>query len=251
MWRGMGNYRTGHDWDLLSRGLERENTPHDSRASRRLIILQGMFIPALAFSLFTGKSVFIFGYIMACAFAFNGPLHHNRPWSELGIKRGFVNDLKRVWHYVGIEAVLFQILSPTLLIAAIFGFYPQLVQHVVGRVALDFSSIGGLSSLGILLVAIAILTLLEDIVFRATIQEWSSWFIRAPFAILFAAILFSLCHAVGVSGSPEVMFMDVLGVFIDGVLLGIIYSMTHNLAVTWATHYIGDVIGLLVIGIIL
>lgn len=66
-----------------------------------------------------------------------------------------------------------------------------------------------------------------------------------PAAILVAALLFGLAHAVGASGHPQVVLSDVAGVTLDGVIFGIVYAKTHNLAVTWATHYAADVVGLL------
>jgi len=39
-------------------------------------------------------------------------------------------------------------------------------------------------------------------------------------------------------------------VVIDGVFFGIIYAKTHNLALTWATHYAADVIGVLMLALV-
>ena len=91
------------------------------------------------------------------------------------------------------------------------------------------------------------LTLVEELVYRAVIQERLSWFIGTPAAILVAAVLFGLAHGVGASGSPRIDLLDVAGVTLDGVVLGLIYARTHNLAVTWMTHYAADVVGLLAI----
>jgi membrane protease YdiL (CAAX protease family) len=251
MFRGLNGCPTWRESGPSGKRLTRESTPHDGRELRRLALLLGIFVPALAFSLCTGNDVFIFGYIVVCSFAIREPLHHNRPWKELGLKRGFSRDLRKVWYCFATEGVLFQILPPTLIAASFLGFYPQLLEHIAGRVSVDFSSVGGLSGLGVILAGVAVLTLVEEIVFRVTIQERLGWFIGAPAAILFASVLFSLVHAVGATGSPAIIFMDVLGVMIDGVLLGVIYAKTHNLALTWATHYTGDVIALIAMAMIL
>jgi membrane protease YdiL (CAAX protease family) len=58
-------------------------------------------------------------------------------------------------------------------------------------------------------------------------------------------MVFALAHAVGTTGSAQIVLCDVAGVALDGILFGIIYARTHNLAVTWATHYVVDVLGLL------
>jgi uncharacterized protein len=92
---------------------------------------------------------------------------------------------------------------------------------------------------------------LEEIVFRVTVQERLSWFIGAPAAILFATIIFGLSHAVGASGSLPVILLDVAGVSLDGAFFGLIYAKTRNLALTWTTHYLADVVGLISLLLIL
>jgi membrane protease YdiL (CAAX protease family) len=101
-----------------------------------------------------------------------------------------------------------------------------------------------------LLAAALVLTLMEELVFRVTIQERLSWFIGTPAAILCASVLFGAVHAVGTSGSPLIILTDVVGVIIDGIFFGIIYAKTHNLALTWATHYIADVVGIIALVLI-
>ena len=77
------------------------------------------------------------------------------------------------------------------------------------------------------------------------IQDGLSRSLGTPAAILVASMVFALAHAVGTTGSSQIVLCDVAGVALDGILFGIIYARTHNLAVTWATHYVVDVLGLL------
>jgi membrane protease YdiL (CAAX protease family) len=229
----------------------REPSPDDRRALYELTLVTAILLLTLAFSFYSGEDVFIFGYIVAILYALHGPIHHHRAWSDMGLKRGFVRDFRRVWYYFGIDALLFQILPPTLGIALVFGYYPELLEHITGRISVNFGSLGGVSAVGGLLAAALVLTLMEEVVFRVTIQERLSWFIGTPAAILFASIVFGLVHAVGTTGSLQVILTDVAGVAIDGVFFGIIYAKTHNLAVTWATHYAADVVGLIALALVL
>lgn len=222
----------------------REPSAHDRRALYELILVLAVLLSTLIVSVYSGKDVYILGYVAVLLYAMRGPVRHHRSWQELGLKRGFLKDLRRVWYYFGIDALLFQVLPPTFGIAIAFGFYPELLLHITGRLP-NFGSPESISVIGGLLVAILILTLIEEIVFRVTIQERLSCFIGTPAAILFASVIFSLFHYVGTSGSMQVALTDVLGVAIDGVFFGIIYAKTHNLAVTWATHFTADVVGLL------
>jgi membrane protease YdiL (CAAX protease family) len=231
----------------------REPSPHDRRAFYQLTGVLAILFLTLALGLYDGHrygSLYIFGYIIAIIYALHGPVRHNRAWQELGLKRGFVKDFKRVWYYFGIDALLFQVLPPTFAIALVLGYYPELLSHITGRLSINFGSLEGVSAVGGLLAAALVLTLMEEVVFRVTIQERLSWFIGTPAAIVFATAIFGLAHAVGTSGSLPVILTDVLGVAIDGVFFGIIYAKTHNLALTWATHYTADVIGLMALVLI-
>jgi membrane protease YdiL (CAAX protease family) len=228
----------------------REPSPHDRRELFRLTLIILILLLTTAFSIYSGQDVFIFGYIMAIIYALRGPFRLNRPWQELGLKRGFVKDFKRVWYYFAIVALLFQILPPTLGFAYVFGYYPDELDHITGRLSINFGSLEGISAVGGLLAAALVLTLMEEIVFRVTIQEKLSWFIGTPIAILFTSIVFGLVHSVGTTGSVTVILTDVGGVALDGAFFGIIYAKTHNLALTWTTHYIADVVGIVALVLI-
>ena len=223
----------------------REPSPHDRTALIEITLVITILLLTLAASFYSGKPVYIFGYIVALIYALSRVTRHKRPLQELGVKSGFTKDFKRIWYYFGIDAVLFQLLPPTLGIAFAFGYYPELVNHITGRLSINFGSLQGFSAVGGLLAAALILTLMEEVVFRVTIQERLSWFIGVPAAILFASLIFGFVHSVGTSGSLPIILTDIAGVAIDGAFFGIIYAKTHNLAVTWVTHFTADVIGLI------
>ena len=223
----------------------REPTPHDRRALYGILLVLAILIASLVLSIPSGKDIYILGYIAAIVYAVRGPRRHNRPWAELGVKRGFTKDLRRVWYLAVIVAVLFQVMPPNFGLAYVLGYYPQLVRHVTARLPVNLGSAGGIAAIAGLLAAALILTLLEELVFRVTIQERLSWFIGTPAAILAASVLFASAHAVGAPGSVPVILTDTAGVAIDGVVFGIIYARTHNLALTWATHYAADVVAII------
>ena len=229
---------------------DRVASPHDRRARNELIALLALLIGTLAVSFLKGQDVFVFAYIMTVVVAVGGPRRHHRPWSELGVKGDLVADLRRVWPIAFLVAVVFQVLPPTLVVASGLGYADEVVRHISDRLAVDFGSSAGLISVAGLLGAAALLVLVEEIVFRVTIQERLSWFIGTPAAILIGAALFGLAHAVGTQGSPLVVATDVSGVVLDGVFFGVIYARTHNLALTWATHYTADVVGLFALALI-
>ena len=94
--------------------------------------------------------------------AAHGPRRHNRPWSELGLKRGFLKDLRLVWLVVAAEAVVVQLAPPTVGLAYVFGYLPKLVHHILGRVP-GLGSEKGLTTLGG-----ALLVMLR--------RSWKNWY---------------------------------------------------------------------------
>ena len=227
---------------------KKESSPHDRRALLAVIGLLALLVFTIALGLLIPKysALYIFGYIMAICYAIPGPVRKGRPWSDLGIKKGFVNDFKKIWYYFAIDAILFQLLPPMLLVAYLFGYYPQLLQHITGRLATDF---GGALALNVTLLGIlavtAILTLMEEVVFRVTIQQRLSWFIGTPAAVAVATLIFGLAHGVGATGILPLVTLDVAGVMLDGIFFGVIFAKTKNLAVTWITHYAADIVGII------
>jgi membrane protease YdiL (CAAX protease family) len=217
----------------------------DRRARTELIGLLALFLVTLAVSLARGQDVFVFAYIMAVVVVVGGPRRHGRPWSDIGVKPGFFEDLRRVWPLSTLVAVVFQVLPPMVGIAFAAGYGRELLAQITGRLPVDVGSAAGLSSVAAMLALALVLTLVEEIVFRVLLQERMSWYIGTPAAVLVAAVLFGLAHAVGATGSGPVILLDVGGVMLDGVFFGWIYARTHNLWVTWATHYAADVVGLI------
>jgi uncharacterized protein len=217
----------------------------ERRARNELIGLLALYLITLAVSLAKGQDVFVFAYIMTVVVALGGSRRHGRPWTAIGVKGGFFDDLRRVWPLSALVAIVFQVLPPMVGIAYLAGYGSDLLAQITGRLPVDVGSAAGLSTIVALLAAALLLTLVEEIVFRAFFQERMSWYIGTPAAIGVAAVLFGLAHAVGATGSPQVVLLDVGGVMLDGVFFGLIYARTHNLWVTWATHYTADVVGLI------
>lgn len=223
--------------------------PPDTDPGRReryeLFGLLALLLVTLAVSLLNGKDVFVFAYIMTVVVAVGGPRRRGRPWAGIGVKGGFLRDLRRVWPIAGLVAIVLQLLPPALLVAFATGQGDEVLAQIRGRLPVDVASAAGLSAIAALLGAALVLTLVEEVVFRAFFQDRLRRHVGTGAAIVLAALLFGLAHTVGASGSPQVVLLDVGQVVLDGVLFGLIYARTRNLFLTWATHYAADVVGLI------
>ncbi len=188
----------------------------DRRARNELIGLLALYLITLAVSFVKGQDVFVFAYIMTVVVAVGGPRRHGRAWADIGIKADFFADLRRVWPLSALVAIVFQVLSPAVGIAFAAGYGHELLAQISGRLPVDIASTAGLSAVVALLAAALVLTLIEELVFRAFFQERLSRYVGTPLAIVVAAVLFGLAHAVGASGSSQVVLSDAGGVMFDG-----------------------------------
>ena len=217
----------------------REPSSHDRQDLRGVLIVIAVLLFTIIVSLLVKKQkdLYVVGYIVAIVYVMRGPRRNNRRWSEIGWKprASFLTDLKKVWYLVAIVVLLFQLLPPEFGVAHLLGFYHQLLHNITQRTSMIPGLLG----------AAVILTLVETIVYQVCIQERLSWFIGTPAAILVLMVLAGLAHATGTSGSLHVVLTDSAGVALDFAVFGIIWARTHNLAVTWATHYAADVVGII------
>jgi membrane protease YdiL (CAAX protease family) len=228
---------------------EKVASPHDRKAKRNLILVLIAFVLSVVAS-FYKDGLYIMGYIVVIVYSTHGIGRRKRSLAEIGIKRDFGKDMRKVWYYSVVDAVVFQVLPPMILVAFAFGYGAEVLQEIKTRVSAVYS-LADPNSIATFLAIALVLTLLEEFVFRVTIQERLSWFIGTPAAIAIASLLFCSVHAVGASGNPLVILTDIVGVAIDGIFFGVIYAKTHNLAVTWMTHYVADIVGLLALLFIL
>ncbi len=187
--------------------------------------------------------LYVFGYIIAVSFVMGGRRRAGGSWSAIGVKpvSALADDLTRVWGLALVVVVLFQLLSPSMLVARLGGYYPELVQFVDARV----------SQVPVLVGLALILTLLETLVYQVCVQENLARVVGTPVAVLVAATLAGLAHAASAGpGSLGLSVADAAGVAVDFVVFGMIWARSHNLVLTWAVHYAADLVGILALAMI-
>lgn len=159
-----------------------------------------------------------------------------RTSEELGFKwKMLLSDVKKSW--VWVLVVVLGTPIATLVIAGVF--FPDFVNHVVSRVPLD------LNILPIAILMIIIGTFFEEVIFRGFIQERLSWFVGTVPAILIASLFFAGSHIS--EGSLSIVIYDLVWIFIDSIIYGVIFAKTKNLYASWWAHCISDLVGLVLI----
>ena len=164
-------------------------------------------------------------------------LIRKRSWADLGFKfRTFGTDLRANWFWFVLVGLISQ---PAVTLLTKF-FFPAFLEHVIAR--LPFGDGMGWT---MILPMMAVSLVLEELTYRTLIQGRLTPFVGAPLAIVIASILFGFAHYA--PGPFWIVFLDVGMIIVDSVLYGIIYKRSGNLVVTWLAHFIGNVLGLMVL----
>jgi membrane protease YdiL (CAAX protease family) len=160
-----------------------------------------------------------------------------RTWADLGFSiRTFWADLRANWILFALVGFVMQ---PAVALWA-KAYFPEYLAHVQAR--LPFES--GMSW-GVLLPLLAISLIGEEMTYRTLIQGRLAPFIGVPAAVGVGSVLFGLAHFA--PGAGIVVAVDVGLIIVDSILYGVMFARRNNLWVVWLAHFIGDVLGLLVL----
>ena len=119
-------------------------------------------------------------------------------------------------------------------------FLPEFNEHVNNRASFAISE-----DLIKTILLMAVLTLGEEIAWRGFFQKQTTKIIKFIPSIILTSLLFALGHYS--SGSFIVVAYDLLFVFIDSSLFGLVFKETDNVWCSWIPHFLADILGVLLI----
>jgi membrane protease YdiL (CAAX protease family) len=176
-------------------------------------------------------------YLLTILYIFIEKYIRKQPFSEIGFGvKGFCENLRKYWWIILLPVV-----------TGIFSFFlsklivPEYFNHIIERTksTLDFDK------LPILMIQILILTLTEEICFRAFLQRKFSICINPKVAIIITSIIFAIGHFS--MGSPIVVIYDLAWIFIDSLILGMLFYKTKSVYLCWISHFATNACGVLVL----
>ena len=157
-----------------------------------------------------------------------------RTWIELGFKiKSTFTDLRKNWYLIGLVGVV----SPLLTFFAAKIFLPGYIDHVTSRLPMNVHVIIPA------LITVLIGTFLEEVIYRGFMQNRLEVYLGPLRAIVISSLLFAFMHFS--PGSLTIVSFDILGIFVDSVLYGMIFSRTKNVFASWVGHLISDVVGII------
>jgi membrane protease YdiL (CAAX protease family) len=204
--------------------------------NRRVLIEYLIVAAILILTSFTPYK--LVGMLAAIAYLFIEAFLRKRQMEEVGFSlKGLPLALKENWLFILVVVFVTPLL--TVFIGKLF--LPEYFAHVLGRV----TPYVNLSSMSGLFVQLLVLALGEEIVFRAFLQGRLSLFIDPRWAILFSAFVFAVLHFT--PGVVLIVVLDVLSVFVDGLLYGIIFRRSNNVYASTVAHFLSNSFGILVL----
>jgi len=159
----------------------------------------------------------------------------HRTWGEVGfnvrsIPSGLIKNI--LW------VVLVGVVTQALAAFGSYYFFHEYARHIVARLPFDMNSIDGK-----LIVMLGISVLGEEIIYRSLFQGRLAAFLPPAAAILISSLVFALMHYA--PGPANIVFIDLMSVFIDSLIYGVIFQRTHNVFVSWIAHFLADIVGLM------
>jgi membrane protease YdiL (CAAX protease family) len=180
-------------------------------------------------------TVALFGYLALdlCVRGFS--------WQSIGIKRqSHWMDLKNCWHLI----VLVSVIGPIAVFVGIQLWFPALHERILERFIIAACQLGFCPSLIVLLLMMAVTTILEELVYRAFLQDRLGQHLNRYLAVTLSATLFGYSHWGPPPDALPVMLADICLIVLDGIVFGLIYLRSQNLPLTWLTHFGGDLVSL-------
>jgi len=161
----------------------------------------------------------------------------HRTWAENGFS---IRSIPSGLHQTFFWFLLVAFGTQAIFILGGYFFLPEVFTHLTSRVPMDISSLNAS-----LFISIGIATFLEELLFRALFQNRLSAFVSPAIAIGLASLVFTLGHYS--PGPALVVFVDLLSVFVDSLIYGIIFQRSSNVFVSWIPHYLADIFSIVVL----
>lgn len=153
-------------------------------------------------------------------------------------------DIKRIFKdFKNPKAIIFSLMSfASVIVCTVIAskFLPEFNEHVKSRISFATSS-----DLMKTVLSMAVMTLGEEIAWRAFFQKQTSKIMHFIPSIILTSLLFALGHFS--SGSFKIVAYDLLFVFIDSTLFGLVFKETNNAWCSWIPHFLADVLALLLL----
>jgi len=176
-------------------------------------------------------------YILAIPYLFIEKLLRKQPLSEIGFRmKGAGKDALKYW---------WLIFLPIGTSAGSLFLSKWVVPDFWGYVLARIQPMLAFDKLPMLIFQLLILSLAEEICFRAFLQRKLAIAINPTVAIAATSLFFAIGHFG--DGSPAVILYDLAWIFIDSLIYGMIFHKTKSVYLSWISHFLANLCGIFVL----
>ena len=154
-------------------------------------------------------------------------------------------DIRTIGSDLKGSGIWFWVLLPLIMDAASIALsrlvLPEYIEHVLARTEIFVS----FDRVAIMVFQLAFLALGEEIAWRAFFQKQLSKACSLLPALLISSLLFAIGHIV--EGNLAIVAYDVLFVFINSVLYGIVFHKSNNAWVSATSHFVANLFSVIVL----
>lgn len=162
---------------------------------------------------------------------------NKKSFKDIGLSpRSFPEDLKKYWWLI-----VLPVISGVTAVGLSKIIVPEFYQHVLERTQpmLLFNKVF------LLIIQLMVLAFIEELVFRAFLQANISTVIKPAYAIAITSFFFSIGHYS--SGAVFVVLYDLVFIFIDSLLYGMIFQKTKSVYSCAFSHFIANAVGVFIL----
>lgn len=192
---------------------------------------------ALSFAFPEIKGIILF---LPVAYLLIDKIVRKKSLTDIGLTReNYASGIRENWHLIILVVFVIQF---TMIIGTSI-LLPTYLEHIFSRIL--WSPDAEIAILIGLLMNILLITFIEELVHRGLIQHRFSQSFGPLIGIFMGSLVMTLMH--WAPGEPFIVILDLVTIFIDSSIYGIIYWRSRNLLVAWTAHLGVDIFGIALI----
>jgi len=206
---------------------------------RKVSLIAIILMASLSFSNLLGLKIAGLAVVVGVVFFFVDKVSEKQPFEGGGLDIGAIQKNfkdKSIWFWMALPIIMDAVaigISKLLL--------PEYIDHVLARTEAFVS----FDKVLILIIQLAFLALGEEIAWRAFFQKQLNKALPIIPTLLISSSLFAIGHFS--QGNAVIVLYDVLFVFINSVLYGIIFHKTNNAWMSAISHFAANLFSIIVL----
>jgi membrane protease YdiL (CAAX protease family) len=215
------------------------NEVGDMQNIKKIYLIAIMLMAILSFSNLLGLKIAGLAVVVGVVFFFIHKSSEKQPFEGSGLDIGAIRiNLKD-------RSILFWMTLPIIMDAVAIAIskliLPEYIEHVLARTETFVS----FDKVLILIIQLSFLALGEEIAWRAFFQKQLNKALPIIPTLLISSLLFAIGHFS--QGNAVIVLYDVLFVFINSVLYGIIFHKTNNAWMSAISHFAANLFSIIIL----